>query len=41
MFCVMHRLVIYANSITLPVRDENNNLFDFNDMPLEFEVEIN
>ena len=31
----------YANSITLSVRDENNNLFDFNEMPLEFEVEIN
>ena len=31
----------YANSITLSVRDENNNLFDFNGMPLEFEVEIN
>ena len=31
----------YANSITLSVRDENNNLFDFNDMPLEFEIEIN
>ena len=31
----------YANSITLSVRDENNNLFDFNNMPLEFELEIN
>ena len=31
----------FTNSITLSVRDENNNLFDFNDMPLEFEVEIN
>ena len=31
----------YANSITLSVRDENNNLFDFNGMPLEFELEIN
>ena len=31
----------YANSITLSVRDENNNLFDFNNMPLEFELEMN
>ena len=31
----------YANSITLSVRDENNNLFDFSGMPLEFELEIN
>ena len=31
----------YANSITLSVRDENNNLFDFNNMSLEFELEIN
>ena len=31
----------YINSITLSIRDENNNLFDFNSMPLEFEVEIN
>ena len=30
-----------VNSITLSVQDENGNLFDFNDMPLEFEVEIN
>ena len=29
------------NSITLSVKDEKGNLFDFNDMPLEFEVEIN
>ena len=29
------------NSITLSVQDENSNLFDFNGMPLEFEVEIN
>ena len=29
------------NSITLSVKDENGNLFDFNGMPLEFEVEIN
>ena len=31
----------YVNSITLSVKDENGNLFDFNDRPLEFEVEIN
>ena len=31
----------YANSITLSVRDENNDLFDFNSLPLEFELEIN
>ena len=30
-----------VNNITLSVQDENGNLFDFNDMPLEFEVEIN
>ena len=30
-----------VNSITLSVKDENGNLFDFNGMPLEFEVEIN
>ena len=29
------------NSITLSVEDEKGNLFDFNGMPLEFEVEIN
>ena len=29
------------NSITLSVQDENGNLFDFNNQPLEFEVEIN
>ena len=31
----------YVNSITLSVQDENGNLFDFKDYPLEFEVEIN
>ena len=31
----------YANSITLSVRDENNNLSDFNRRPLEFEIELN
>ena len=30
-----------VNSITLSVKDENGNLFDFKDQPLEFEVEIN
>ena len=30
-----------VNSITISVQDENGNLFDFNGMPLEFEVEIN
>ena len=30
-----------VNSITLSVQDENGNLFDFNGLPLEFEVEIN
>ena len=30
-----------VNSLTISVQDENGNLFDFNDMPLEFEVEIN
>ena len=29
-----------VNSITLSVQDENDNLFDFNGTPLEFEVEI-
>ena len=30
-----------VNSLTISVKDEKSNLFDFNDMPLEFEVEIN
>ena len=30
-----------VNSITLSVKDENGNLFDFNNQPLEFQVEIN
>ena len=30
-----------VNSLTISVRDVNGNLFDFNGMPLEFEVEIN
>ena len=30
-----------VNNITLSVKDENGNLFDFKDHPLEFELEIN
>ena len=30
-----------VNSITISVQDEKGNLFDFNSMPLEFELEIN
>ena len=30
-----------VNSITLSVQDKDGNLFDFNNQPLEFEVEIN
>ena len=30
-----------VNSITLSVKDENGNLFDFNNQPLEFQVVIN
>ena len=30
-----------VNSITLSMKDENGNLFDFNNQPLEFQVEIN
>ena len=30
-----------VNGITITVKDEKGNLFDFNDMPLEFEVETN
>ena len=30
-----------VNSITLSVKDEKGNLFDFKDHPLEFELEIN
>ena len=30
-----------VNSLTISIRDENGELFDFNGMPLEFEVEIN
>ena len=31
----------YVNSLTFSVRDESGNLFDFNGLPLEFELEIN
>ena len=30
-----------VNSITISVRDENGQLFDFKGMPLEFELELN
>ena len=30
-----------VNGINIAVRDEKGELFDFNDMPLKFEVEIN
>ena len=30
-----------VNSLTISVKDENGNLFNFNDHPLEFELEIN
>ena len=31
----------HVNSITLRVRDEDSELFEFNGMPIEFELEIN
>ena len=31
----------YVSSLTLSVRDENGKLFDFNEMPLLFKLEIN
>ena len=31
----------YVNSLTISVRDANDELFDFSGMPLEFELEIN
>ena len=31
----------YVNSLTISVQDVDGNLFDFNGLPLEFEVEIN
>ena len=30
-----------VNSLTISVRDDKGNLFDFNSQPLEFELEIN
>ena len=31
----------YVNSLTISVRDESNEIFDFNGFPLELEIEIN
>ena len=31
----------YVNSMTISVKDSDGKLFDFKDMPLEFELEIN
>jgi len=31
----------HVNSITVSVKDEHDELFDFKGMPLEFEIEIN
>ena len=31
----------HVNSLTISVRDENGTLFDFQGLPLEFELEIN
>ena len=31
----------HVNSITVSVRDQDGELFDFKDMPLEFELELN
>ena len=31
----------HVNSITISVRDQDGELFDFNGMPLEFELELN
>ena len=31
----------YITHMTLSLRDENNNLFDFNRLPLQFQIEIN
>ena len=30
-----------VNGITISIQDEKGNLFDFNSMPLKFEIEIN
>ena len=32
---------LIANSLTISVKDEDNGLFDFNGLPIEFEIEIN
>ena len=40
-FSVMLLLVKLLISITISVRDENGELFDFEGLPLEFELEIN
>ena len=31
----------YITNMTISVRDQNNNLFDFNQEPLQFQIEIN
>ena len=31
----------YVNSLTIDVRDVSGSLYDFNNMPSEFEIEIN
>ena len=31
----------HVNSVTVSVRDEDGEIFYFNDMPIEFELEIN
>ena len=31
----------YITNMTISVREENNNLFDFNRLPLQFQIEIN
>jgi len=31
----------FVNQITLSVKDENDEMFDFNGMPIEFVLELN
>ena len=31
----------HISNMTIPVRDQDNNLFDFNGLPLQFQIEIN
>ena len=31
----------HISNMTISVRDQNNNLFDFNGFPLQFQIEIN